>query len=82
MLPAANRIYSYCRFHPPCICALLTNKRKNSYRKLLVGLSELTGGFAAHKSLLDFEKALINMFDEQYTASEIKGSQSHLCEFQ
>ena len=73
-------MYSDCRFHPPCICALLTNKRKNLYRKLLVGLSELTGGVAAHINLLDFEKAAINMFVEQYSASEIKCHYSHLCQ--
>ena len=29
-------------FYPPCIYALLSNKRENSYRKLLVGLNQLT----------------------------------------
>ena len=51
-----------------------------THRKLLVGVSKLTGGVSPHKILLDFEKAAINMFAEQYPASEIKGCYFHLCQ--
>ena len=67
-------------FYPPCIYALLSNKRENSYRKLLVDLDQLTGGVWPEKILLDFEKAAINIFSEQYPASEINGCYFHFCQ--
>ena len=67
-------------FYPPCIYALLSNKRESSYRKLLVGLNQLTGGVWPEKILLDFEKVAINIFSEQYPASEIKGCFFHFCQ--
>ena len=60
-------------FFRPCIHALVSNKRENLYRKLLVGLHDLTGGVSPEKIYLDFKKATINIFSEQYPASEIKG---------
>ena len=83
ILLAVYRIYSDWRFLPSLyIYALLNNKRENSDRKLLVGLSKLTGSVAPHKILLDFETAAINMFAEQYPTREIKDCYSHHCQFQ
>ena len=53
--------------------------KENLYRKLIVGLNQLTGGAWPEQLLLDFEKAAIDIFSEQNPASEIKGDYLRLC---
>ena len=51
---------------------------KENYRKLLVGLNQLTGGVWPGTILPDFENGAINI-SEQYPASEIKGCYFQMC---
>ena len=66
-------------FYPPCVYALLSNKRLSTYNKFLTALKSLIGDVTPERILIDFEIAALSAFTSHYE-TDIKGCYFHLCQ--
>ena len=67
-------------YYPPCIYAILSNKKESTYRKFLAVINYLSYYCVHSRNLIEFEKAGINNFKEAYPESSIRGCYFHLCQ--
>ena len=65
-------------YNPPCIYALLPNKK--TYERLLIAVSEKIPNSRPTRSLVDFEKAVMNAFQKILTDATLSGCYFHLCQ--
>ena len=54
-------------YNPPCIYALLPNKREKTYERLLIAVKEKIPNSRPTRILVDFEKAVMNAFQKSFT---------------
>ncbi|KAB0805687.1 hypothetical protein PPYR_02657 [Photinus pyralis] len=64
----------------PAIYALLPNKTKETYQKLLQQLKNLIPGLLPTRVLLDFEAAAMGAFSEEFEGIAVSGCFFHLCQ--
>ena len=67
-------------FYPPCVYALLSNKKETTYQRFIAALKMLTGDCELSRILIDFEKAALNAFTQMYSSSKTSGCYFHLCQ--
>ena len=66
-------------FHPPCVYALLSNKRLSIYNKFLTALKSLIDDVTQERIFIDFEIAALSTFNSHYE-TDIQGCYFHLCQ--
>jgi len=67
-------------YNPPCIYALLPNKREKTYERLLIAVKEKIPNSSPTRILVDFEKAVMNAFQKIFTDATLSGCYFHLCQ--
>ena len=67
-------------YNPPCIYALLPNKREKTYERLLIAVKEKIPNSRPTRILVDFEKAVMNAFQKSFTDATLSGCYFHLCQ--
>ena len=71
--------YQLYTFHGQHIFALLPNKTKATYRRLMIAISNLTNGRFPIDILIDFERGAINAIQAVFANTNVKGCFFQLC---
>ena len=67
----------------PCVYALITNKRQDTYLRVFQEVQNIAGGadgLQPREVLVDFERAALNAMVEAFPDVEMKGCFFHLCQ--
>ena len=64
----------------PCVYILLTNKSAATYVKMIREIKNLLPNFNPQSVMVDYEKAIMNSFQEEIIGVEIKACFFHLCQ--